>query len=382
MRDVDLKEAFRARFGADPRSSSAPGRVNLIGEHTDYNEGWVLPVAIGLGTRVAFGPASGGGLTVVSTAFPDESVEIPLGVAPARRNHWSDYVHGVLRELEAASVTVPPAALLVDSDVPLGAGLSSSASLEVATAWALLALADHGMAPTEVALLCQRAENDFVGTRCGIMDMFISCLGREGQALLLDCRSREVSYVGIPDSTEIVIVNSGVRHSLAAGEYNRRRAQCESAVATLARANPAIGSLRDVAAGDLDRVDSLLGGVERRRARHVVTENARVQGFVTALLAGDLTTAGGLLDESHRSLRDDYEVSCPELDSLVDLAHRRPALLGARMTGGGFGGCTVNLVRAGQGRLFLDGLTSDYREQTGRALEGWITRPAPGAYVL
>jgi galactokinase len=355
--------------------------VNLIGEHTDYNEGFVLPVAIELSTRVAFASVAGASVVVRSSAFPADEVEIPVGVRGAKRGHWSDYVCGVLRALEARSVSVPPAGLLIDSDLPLGSGLSSSASLEVATAGALLEIAARELPKEEVALLCHRAENEFVGARCGIMDPFISALGRAGEAMLLDCRSRETTFVPLPDSVEIVIVSSGVRHSLASGEYNRRRVECESAVSALARTYPEIAALRDVSVPLLERAQSRLGGVEYRRARHVVTENARVLDFVAALRCVDLDRLGSLMAESHLSLRDDYEVSCAELDLLVGLAERQPGVVGARMTGGGFGGCTVNLVRAGVGGDFAGAVADGYEAETGHRPEVWRTRSAEGAGV-
>jgi len=377
----ELRHAFQARFGSVPRVSRAPGRVNLIGEHTDYNQGFVLPLAIELVTRVAFAATDGAHLVVHSTAFEGDPVEIPLGGTHANHGHWSDHVWAVLQALEEDGVTVPSAALLIDSDVPVGSGLGSSAALEVAAARALLSLARGDRSPEEVALLCQRAENDFVGVRCGIMDPLIACLGREGRAMLLDCRSREASFVWLPPGLEIVIVDTGVHHSLAAGEYNRRRDECESAVAILAHADPAICSLRDLTPSSLEDAAARLDPRQLGRARHVVTENARVLDFVAALEAGDLARAGRLLAESQRSLREDYEVSCAELDLLVELARAQPALVGARMTGGGFGGCTVNLVRAGQGREFSRSIAADYQGRTGRLPEVWTTGAGGGATI-
>lgn len=381
MTDADLREVFHQRFGARPRIARAPGRVNLIGEHTDYNDGWVLPVAIERATSVAFAPAAASSLLVRSAAFPEDEVELALGVSSGKRGHWSDYVAGVLRTLEGRGVQVPGGCLLVVSDVPLGSGLSSSASLLVATTEALLALAAVNMVGEEVALFCQRVENDYVGARCGIMDPFISRLGRAGRAMLLDCRAREASFVSFPESVDLVIVDSGVRHSLADGEYNRRRSECESAVALLARAGLPVTALRDLRPGDLERARSLLPGLEFRRARHVVSENARVLDFADALGQQDLAQAGRLMADSHESLRSDFEVSCEELDLLVRIAAECDGAWGSRMTGGGFGGCTINLVDAAGSADFVRAVSVAYREATGRSPAAWVSRPAAGATV-
>ncbi len=381
MIDDELRAEFRARFDREARISRAPGRVNLIGEHTDYNDGFVLPVAIELSTRVAFAPLAGSELVVRSTAFEGDEARLALGTREPRRGHWSDYVAGLLRTLEAESVPVPPAGLLLDSDVPLGGGLSSSASLGVSVARALLALAGVSRSREDVARLCQRAENDFVGTQCGIMDPFISCFGRAGHALLLDCRSLETSWVPIPPAIEIVILHSGVRHALADGGYNERRAECEAAVEALRRSDASVRSLRDVDEEKLGSIRAALEDIPYRRARHVVGENARVRAFEAALRRADLDEVGRLLAASHQSLRDDFEVSCAELDLLVDLATRAPGVIGARMTGGGFGGCTVNLVRAGTGPQFASSVVASYARETGRESACWITGAAAGARV-
>lgn len=381
MTEDALRREFRDRFGSEPRVSRAPGRVNLIGEHTDYNDGLVLPIAIGMSTRVAFAPVQGRDLIVRSTAFPRPEVRLAVGGDRVSRGDWSDYVQGVLWSLEAASVRVPAAALWIDSDVPLGAGLSSSASLEVAVGGALLALAERSMSGEELALACQRAESEFVGTRCGIMDPFVSRLGRDGAALLLDCRSHEVTAVPMPPSVEVLLVHSGVRHDLAAGEYNRRRAECEAAIGVLSALDPRVGSLRDVDPPLLERARRRLGRVAYRRVRHVVGENARVLAFVEDLRAADFEAAGRRLFASHASLRDDYDVSCAELDALVEIAREQEAVLGARLTGGGFGGCTLNLVRAGHGPLAGDRIAAEYERKTGRRPRRWVTRAAAGATV-
>ena len=381
MTDEQLRRVHHERFGSAPALARAPGRVNLIGEHTDYNDGFVLPVAIELSTRVAFSRAAGSALVVRSTAFPDEEVALPLRRDGGRRGHWSDYVAGALRLFETEGFAVPPAALTIDGDVPLGSGLGSSASLSVAVCGALLSLVGATMPGEAVALLGQRVENEYVGARCGVMDPYVSCLGRPGQALLLDCRSHERSYVPVPASLDIVVIDSGVRHSIAGGEYNRRRAECEAAVSALRRGDPRVRALRDVTPAGVEEARTRLGDVGLRRARHVATENARVRAFAGALRAGDFSGIGRLMAASHESLRRDFEVSCAELDLLVRIAGRRPEAVGTRMTGGGFGGCTVNLVHAGCGPAFARAVAAGYARATGSPPATWITRPAAGARV-
>lgn len=339
----------------------APGRVNLIGEHTDYNQGFVMPAAIDRFTRVTASPRQDRVLKLHSVGF-DETVEIALDGA-ARQGHWSDYVVGV-----AVALGVPGGAeLRLEGNVPLGAGLSSSASVEVASALALSALNGMSLSPPEMALVCQRAENEFVGMRCGIMDQFICCCGQEGSALLLDCRSLDYRPVPLPAGVRVVIANTMVKHSLASSEYNLRRSECEEAAARLG-----VGSLRD--AGTVDG----LTGVWLKRARHVVSENARVLEAARALEAGDLVEFGRLMEESHRSLRDDYEVSCSELDRMVALCSQQPGVYGARMTGGGFGGCVVSLVREESVDGFVAAVARGYEQAVGVVPEIYACLPSQG----
>jgi galactokinase len=342
----------------------APGRINLIGEHTDYNSGFVLPAAIQLATRVAVEWKEGRRIAVRSSNF-DDRVEFDLDdPAPAARQHWSDYVRGVAIAIERAGHRLRGADLAISSEIPIGVGLSSSAALEVAVALALLANSGISLDPDEIARLCQRAENDFVGPRCGIMDQFTSCRARAGHALLLDCQSLEVSYVPIPDSVKLVVCNTMVRHELAASEYNLRREQCEAGVKILGSLKPGVQSLRDVTEADLARDGNTLDPVTYRRCRHVVTENQRVLDASAALRGSDLARFGDLMAHSHRSLRDDYEVSCAELDLMVALALKLEGLHGARMTGGGFGGCTVNLVEAAHAGRFARDIAEAYSRET------------------
>jgi galactokinase len=329
----EIQGAFQARFGGQPRIYRAPGRVNLIGEHTDYNDGFVMPAAIEFSMWSASAPRGDRKLIVHSENY-SETCEFNLDdPEPRRRGHWSDYVLGVAVSLERSGIALPGANLLLRSDVPIGAGLSSSAALEVAVA---LALTPEPVHPTTLAKLCQRAENEFVGVQCGIMDQFVACHAKSGNALLLDCRSLEYSFAPIPPGVKLVIANSMVRHSLAGGEYNRRRAECAEAAAYLGK------SLRDVTMPELER--AALPETILRRARHVITENVRVTRAQAALDRGDLTEFGQLMYQSHRSLRDNYQVSCAELDTLVEIARGLPGVYGSRMTGGGFGGCTISLV--------------------------------------
>ena len=374
-----LSNSFRERYGQQPRLFRAPGRVNLIGEHTDYNDGFVMPAAIGMSCWVAIAGRQDHRLVVHSENL-QQTVELSLDQAgPKRRGQWSDYVQGVAVVLEGSGRRVSGANLLIQSEVPIGSGLSSSAAIEVATGLALLNRDGGKVDRLELARLCQRAENEFVGARCGIMDQFTSCFGQAGCALLLDCRSLQYRPLPLPRGVSLVICDSGVRHELAGGEYNARRAECETGVRVLARRRPEIRALRDAGLADLERNREELGDTVYRRCRHVVTENARVQQAAKALEQGDLQEFGRLMGESHRSLRDDYEVSCAELDVLVDLAGKSKGVYGARMTGGGFGGCTINLVEAEKVEDFRRAVASGYQQATGSAAKIYVSEAASGA---
>ncbi len=379
---ADLGTVFRREFGTEPRLYRAPGRVNLIGEHTDYNDGFVLPAALEQSTWVAAAPRrdrwlgmrslrGGGGV-----AFDlDDPAPLPL-------HEWSDYVRGVAVMLQRAGHALVGADLLIDSDVPIGAGLSSSAALEIAAGFALLGCAGIAVDRTQLALTGQRAENEFVGMRCGIMDQFISCHGAAAHALLLDCRSLDFRLVPIAPSVRVVVCNSMVHHAHAGGEYNLRRAECERGVALLAPVLPGIRALRDVTVADLAAHAALLPELTLRRCRHIVTENARVLRAAAALEAGEVQEFGRLMGESHVSMRDDYEISCREIDVLVELAWKIDGVLGSRMTGGGFGGCTVSLVRADAVELFCAELAAGYKAATGIAAPMLVCSPGEGAGVV
>jgi galactokinase len=374
-----LTERFLRLYGTRPKIFRAPGRVNLIGEHTDYNDGFVMPAAIDMYTWVAVGPRSDRILQVHSEQFR-ETVDMSLdALHGAPRKHWSDFIRGVAATIQAAGHSLKGARLMIDGRVPIGAGLSSSASLEISTALALLWAASLELPPLEVVEICQRAEHEYAGTRCGIMDQFIASFGRSGHALMLDCRSLEHKQLPIPAGVRLVICNSMVKHELAAGEYNRRRADCEGGVKMLRQHLPHVRALRDVTLADLDRYRQELPELVYRRCHHVVSENLRVLAAADALPSGDLARFGQLMYESHASLRDDYEVSCKELDLLVELASSCEGVYGARMTGGGFGGCTVNLVRSDAVDRVQQRITGAYEKTTGKTPDLWVCSAAQGA---
>ena len=360
----------------------APGRVNLIGEHTDYNDGFVMPVAIDRYTQVAIKPRDDRKLCIHSQNF-SEGIEFNLDQQkPRAKRHWSDYVLGVAVVLGQAGYALRGADLTIQSNVPIGAGLSSSAAIEVATALAMLENSDLEVDRVQIAKLCQQAENEFVGMRCGIMDQFVSCLARAGNALMLDCRSLEYRLLPLPEVVWLVICNTMVKHELGASEYNTRRAECEAGVRHFANVLPDVRALRDVTVRDLEQERDELPDVIYKRCRHVVTENARVVEAAGALERGDLAMFGELMAQSHRSLRDDYEVSSPELDTIVDLANQVEGVYGARMTGGGFGGCTVNLVAADRVEEFKRAVAPGYNRKTGHTPEIYVCSAAGGASRL
>ncbi|HEX9110717.1 MAG TPA: galactokinase [Terriglobales bacterium] len=374
-----LTERFQQSYGTHPKIFRAPGRVNLIGEHTDYNDGFVMPAAIEFYTWVAASKRNGRILHVHSDQFA-ETVDLSLdALAGPPRKHWSDYIRGVAAVMQATGYTLSGANLVIQGQVPLGAGLSSSASLEVSTALALISVSNFELPPLELVKICQRAEHEYAGTRCGIMDQFIATFGRSGHALMLDCRSLDYNLLPIPPDVRLVMCNTMVRHELAAGEYNHRRADCETGVRTLGQHLPNVLALRDVTLAGLERHRNELPEPVYRRCRHVISENQRVLAAADALQSRDLGRFGLLMYESHSSLRDDYEVSCRELDLLVELASACEGVYGARMTGGGFGGCTVNLVRSDAVDRFQYRITEAYEERTGKIPDVYVCSAAQGA---
>jgi galactokinase len=341
-----LRHAFRAHYGRDPRLYRAPGRVNLIGEHTDYNGGFVLPMAIDRETVVAAAPRADTRVHVHSLNLA-ATAEFDLAHPNApRRGLWLDYLEGVAQALMGRGLRLVGADLMLLSDVPQGAGLSSSAALEVATGLALASVSGHEPDRVMLALAGQEAEHIYVGTMSGIMDQFIAALARAGHALLIDCRTLAATHIPL-DTTDVAVVicDSRVKHELSSSEYNTRRAECERGVELLQAALPGITQLRDVSVADFVRHEARLPEPISHRCRHVVTENERTLRAAEALRRGDLAAMGQLMNRSHESLRDDFEVSCRELDLLTEIAWGCAGVLGARMTGGGFGGSTVNLVR-------------------------------------
>ena len=375
-----LVQSFQERYGdaAVPRIFRAPGRVNLIGEHTDYNLGFVMPMALDLACFTAVSPAAGDRLRVYSKNLDDSRDWAVSGIQTAKPDgDWGDYVMGVASELVKAGYEVPAANVLIWSSVPVGSGLSSSAAIEVSVAKALLG--DRSMEPLELAKLCRRAENNFVGMPCGIMDQYISVFGREKAAVKIDCRSLECEIVPLPASAEFVAVNTMVKHELGSSAYRNRVAECAAAVATVQEKYPMVASLRDVSSRMLSEFQEIMEPVVMRRARHVVSEDERVEAFVAASGRGDLKLMGELLQASHRSLQHDYEVSCEELDFLVDTALGIPGVFGARMTGGGFGGCTVNMLRPEAAPHFRATLSEAYQKRFGLTPVMYPCRPSFGA---
>jgi len=375
----ELPQAFEPETRAQTKLFRAPGRVNLIGEHTDYNDGFVLPSAIGFYTHIAVSPRNDGKLVLHSSEFREKFEFLVASLPPQRLGEWGDYVLGVATQLVKAGIVLSGADLMVRSEVPVGSGLSSSASLEVASALALLSLSGKTLQLKEIAKLCQRAENEFVGARVGIMDQFVSCHGKAGHAVLLDCRSLDYELVPIPEQVQFVICNTMVKHELSGGEYNVRRAQCEEGVRILSDSNPKIRALRDVTVHELQGRRSEMPEVVFRRCLHVVKENERVLETKKFFQSGDLNGVGKLMLDSHESLRDLYEVSCRELDAMVEAAKGLPGWIGGRMTGGGFGGCTVNLVQREQANSFAAAIATRYHTEIGIHPDVYVCSAADGA---
>lgn len=378
-----LGEAFSRLFGGEPAYFRAPGRVNLIGEHTDYNDGYVMPAAIEYEAEAA-AALNGTSLIRIHSLNNGKSAEFDLlDPEPKPKGDWTDYVFGVAIALKQADKTIRGTDILVSSTVPYGSGLSSSAALEIVVGYSLLSLAgDTSPDTVELAKLCQKAENEFVGMRCGIMDQFISANGVHDHALMIDCRSLEKRPVPIDPGARIVVANSMVHHALADGEYNKRRESCEEGVALLKPVLGDIAALRDVSLADLEKHRDLLSEVTYRRCRHVITENARVLEACDALEANDPAGFGALMNASHVSMRDDYEITCSEVDQLVEIAQKQDGVYGSRMTGGGFGGCTVSLVKAEAVNSFISTVAAEYEKATGFKSPIFACAPQAGASTL
>lgn len=380
----EVTRKFVEAFDAEPTwTARAPGRVNLIGDHTDYNGGFVLPAAIDREVRIAARPRGDRRVRLVSTSYAApanidlDKLEPPTGAAG-----WSRYFHGVAEQLELKGLRLPGLDIVVASDIPFGAGLSSSAAFEVGVITLFNAIVGGGLSPREVALLGQSAEHGrFVRVNCGIMDQYASALGCAGHALMIDCHTLMSHLVPIDSSSvSLMIVDSNKKRSLGASEYNTRCRECEAALVRLGEAaGQMFPSLRHIPAAVLDRHGASLEENLHRRVRHNLTENARVLAFAKAMAAGDFATAGRLVNESHASLRDDYQTSCEELDFIVAKIQAHPAAYGSRITGGGFGGCAVALVKPGTEEAIFASFAASYRERFGAAPSLIVSQPAEGA---
>ena len=376
-------EALRAhwqRFGAVGQVLAAPARVNLIGEHTDYTGGLVMPMAIGFHT-LAVVSARADERAVFYSANYDEEISFDLSELGQGTKGWSDYPAGVLWCLGEAGVTVDGFSMSLSGDVPVGAGLSSSASVEVATALALLRRAGAAMPLRDVATLCRRAENEYVGAKSGIMDQFVVAGAVERRVMVLDCRSLEYELLPLPEGVRVVVCNSMVKHAVATGEYGDRSGEVEAGQAVV-RERLGRASLRDTTLEDLEACRGAMTAASFSRCRHVITENRRVRAAGEALVEGDVTQFGRLMVEAHASFRDDFAASCAEVDELVEIATRQDGCFGARITGGGFGGCTVNLVRANAAERFVDSVRREYREKTSMDAECFVCTASDGALAL
>jgi galactokinase len=383
MHDAKVfRSMHRERFDAEPAIFLGPGRVNLIGEHTDYAEGFVMPAAINFGTLAGISPRDDGQIVVYSENYGEQKAFAAANRPTKGTGHWSDYPMGVADVLASKGHIIPGLSLTLWGDVPLGSGLSSSAAIEVATALALLSLTGAEYPGPVLARLCQRAENVFVGASCGIMDQFISVNGQENHALLLDCRDLSFTLAPIPANVALVIANTMVKHSVAGGDYKTRRAESEAACAVIASHRPEVRFLRDATLEDLEKWGHEMAPKSLLRARHIISENLRTVAAAEAFGNGDLVRLGRLMAEAHWSYSRDFEASCAEADAMVELAQDLPGLIGARLTGGGFGGCTVNLVERDRAQNFAQALAERYAERVGIEPQIHICQASGGAHRL
>ena len=377
-------EALRSlhfdRFHAEPEIFAAPGRVNLIGEHTDYAEGFVMPAAIDFATLAGISPRADSKIVIYSENYGKERVFEAAALPPAASRHWSDYPIGVTSILAREGSTIPGFSLTLWGDVPLGSGLSSSAAVEVSTALAVTSLIGETYSGPVLARLCQRAENLFVGASCGIMDQFISANGARDHALLLDCRDLSFKLAPIPPTVSLVIANTMVKHAVSGGEYTSRRAEVEEAATIIGRHRPEVRFLRDATMQDLAEYGQEMSPNALKRARHVISENLRTVAAANALISHDLPELGRLMAEAHLSYSQDFEASCVEADAMVELAQGLPGLIGARLTGGGFGGCTVNLVEAEHAPAFAEVLGERYTAKIGIVPQIHLCHASGGAH--
>jgi galactokinase len=377
-----LRTLHVGRFQAEPVVFVAPGRVNLIGEHTDYAEGFVMPVAIDKATLAAISPRSDGKIVIWAENYQEEKTFDAAALPATASKHWSDYPIGVAVKLAGEGHAIPGFSLSLWGDVPLGSGLSSSAALEVATMLAITSLIGVTYPGPVLARLCQRVENEFVGANCGIMDQFISANGKENHALLLDCRDLSFKLAPIPANVALVIANTMVKHSIAGGDYPTRRRESEAACAIINSHRGGVPFLRDATLEDLEKWGHEMTPESLQRARHVISEDLRTVAACEALLKGDMAEVGRLMAEAHKSYSGDFAGSCVEADLMVELAQTIPGLIGARLTGGGFGGCTVNLVEQSQAPAFAVELASRYAAKTGITPEVHVCHASNGAHRI
>lgn len=376
----EVSEAFISSYKAKPTFlSRAPGRANLIGEHTDYNSGFVLPLAIDREIVIAASERKDKKVVLFSIDF-NKKIEFELADIKKDSEHlWSNYFRGVAYYFSQREHPLKGMNVAIKGNIPIGAGLSSSAAFEVATAFLLKNVNLIDITAIELITLCQQAENEFVGVKCGIMDQFTSCLAQQGKALLLDCNDLSYKYIDIPEDITIALCDTGVKRELANSEYNRRRAECEEAVAKLKQHLPYINSLRDVTLKDLEKYSTKLDPVLLKRSRHVISENNRVQDAVQHLNKKDLTALGHLMNASHKSLKEDYQVSCLELDTLVEIAQDCAYVYGSRMMGAGFGGCTISIVKAKGAEIFKEEIDKNYTKIIGHSAKVYLLSSADGA---
>jgi galactokinase len=380
--EEEVLQAHQRRFGRNGHAFAAPARVNLIGEHTDYSGGLVMPMAIGFCTWAVVSPRSDHRAVFYSANYGEEA-DFEIASLPREpRAHWSDYPAGVLWSMSQDGIAIGGFSMTLSGDVPLGAGLSSSASVEVATAMALLDHAGVTLPLRKIATLCRRAENEYVGAKSGIMDQFVVAGGVAHRAMLIDCRSLEYELLPLPSQVRVVICNSMVKHQVATGEYGDRRDEVEAGQAVLRQQRPDIESLRDATLADLEACRDKMTAASFLRCRHIITENGRVTEARAALLRGDVGRFGELMVEAHASMRDDFAASCAEIDMLVEIAMRQDGCFGARITGGGFGGCTVNVVSAEMAESFVESVRREYGERTGIAAQCFVCEPSDGALAI
>ena len=374
-----ILEFFQSEFGKKPSCFKAPGRINLIGEHTDYNQGYVMPAGIDFYCYVAISASREQSSSILAYDYQEK---FSFNVVPEKptSTHWVNYILGVIKAFNKRGKAIPPFNALVRSDIPVGAGLSSSAALESVFATAFNTLFDLGFSLMELALIAKEAENDYVGLQCGIMDMFTSLHAKKDHAIRLDCRSLQHEYFPLDlGQNKFLLFDTSIKHELASSEYNQRRRECEAAVTRLQQLGHPVGSLRDVEMSMLEKVKTEMDGLLYKRAKYIVEENMRVGQFSKAISKSDWTDAGRFLYASHDGLKNDYQVSCKELDYLVDLARQTEGVWGARMMGGGFGGCTINLVNAAKVDQVVDRFKSSYFNSFGVAPKYYIATTGDGA---